>query len=108
MSASKPETTTNNSDQVDILGAVDDLTAGPFVSDGAEIAIFDKYRDKLEIKTPSWKQMVGNLSGGNQQKIVIGKWLAMHPTVLIAASTSPKNPRGHSSHRKKGSSGGRP
>jgi ABC-type sugar transport system ATPase subunit len=65
------------------LPQVDDLTAGPFVSDGAEIAIFDKYRDKLEIKTPSWKQMVGNLSGGNQQKIVIGKWLAMHPTVLI-------------------------
>jgi ABC-type sugar transport system ATPase subunit len=60
-----------------------DLTAGPFVSDGAEIAIFDHYRDKLEIKTPSWKQQAGNLSGGNQQKIVIGKWLSMHPKVLI-------------------------
>jgi ABC-type sugar transport system ATPase subunit len=38
------------------LPQVDDLTAGPFVSDGAEIAIFDQYRDRLEIKTPSWKQ----------------------------------------------------
>ena len=65
------------------LPQVSDLTAGPFVSDGAEIAIFDHYHDKLEIKTPSWKQQAGNLSGGNQQKIVIGKWLSMHPKVLI-------------------------
>tara|TARA_R110002124_G_scaffold76438_3_gene204834 strand:- start:11479 stop:12996 length:1518 start_codon:yes stop_codon:yes gene_type:complete len=65
------------------LPQVDDLTAGPFVSDGAELAIFDRYRDKLEIKTPNWRQTVGNLSGGNQQKIVIGKWLSMHPKVLI-------------------------
>lgn len=65
------------------LPQVDDLTAGPFVSDGAEIAIFDQYRDKLDIRTPSWRQTVGNLSGGNQQKIVIGKWLSMRPEVLI-------------------------
>jgi ABC-type sugar transport system ATPase subunit len=65
------------------LPQVGDLTAGPFVSDGAEIAIFDQYRDKLAIKTPSWRQQVGNLSGGNQQKIVIGKWLSMAPQVLI-------------------------
>jgi ABC-type sugar transport system ATPase subunit len=65
------------------LPQVDDLTAGPFVSDGAEIAIFDQYRDKLAIKTPSWRQQAGNLSGGNQQKIVIGKWLSMAPQVLI-------------------------
>ena len=65
------------------LPQVGDLTAGPFVSDGAEIAIFDQYRDKLAIKTPSWRQQAGNLSGGNQQKIVIGKWLSMAPQVLI-------------------------
>jgi len=65
------------------LPQVDDLKAGPFVADGAEIAIFDQYRDKLDIRTPGWKQQVGNLSGGNQQKIVIGKWLSMHPSVLI-------------------------
>ncbi|TNE89014.1 MAG: sugar ABC transporter ATP-binding protein, partial [Rhodobacteraceae bacterium] len=65
------------------LPQVGDLTSGPFVSDGAEIAIFDQYRDTLKIKTPSWRQAVGNLSGGNQQKIVIGKWLAMHPRILI-------------------------
>ncbi len=65
------------------LPQVDDLTAGPFVSGGAEIAIFDQYRDRLQIKTPNWRQTVGNLSGGNQQKIVIGKWLSMQPRVLI-------------------------
>jgi ABC-type sugar transport system ATPase subunit len=65
------------------LPQVDDMTAGPFVSDGAEIAIFDQYRDKLDIRTPGWRQTVGNLSGGNQQKIVIGKWLSMRPDVLI-------------------------
>ena len=65
------------------LPQVSDLTAGPFVAEGAEIAIFDQYRDKLDIRTPGWKQTVGNLSGGNQQKIVIGKWLSMHPNVLI-------------------------
>ncbi len=65
------------------LPQVGDLTAGPFVSDGAEIAIFDQYRDKLSIKTPGWRQKVGNLSGGNQQKIVIAKWLSMQPKVLI-------------------------
>lgn len=65
------------------LPQVQNLTTGPFVSARAEIAIFDQYRDKLEIKTPSWRQTVGVLSGGNQQKIVIGKWLSMHPRVLI-------------------------
>jgi len=48
-----------------------------------ELAIFNKYQELLSIKTPSWAQRVGNLSGGNQQKIVIGKWLSMHPKVLM-------------------------
>ena len=65
------------------LPQVGDLTNGPFVSGSKEVAIFDTYHEKLEIKTPSWKQQAGNLSGGNQQKIVIGKWLSMAPKVLI-------------------------
>ena len=39
--------------------------------------------DSLRIKTPSERQKVGNLSGGNQQKVVIGKWLATNPKILI-------------------------
>lgn len=65
------------------LPQVDQLTSGLFVDQGAEIKIFDKYKDSLDIRTPGWRQTVGNLSGGNQQKIVIGKWLSMHPDVLI-------------------------
>lgn len=65
------------------LPQIDEITAGPFVDQGGELAIFDKYYKKLDIRTPSWRQIVGNLSGGNQQKIVIGKWLSMHPNVLI-------------------------
>jgi ABC-type sugar transport system ATPase subunit len=38
---------------------------------------------RLEIKTPSARQMVRNLSGGNQQKVVLAKWLATEPAVLL-------------------------
>lgn len=65
------------------LPQISELTSGPFVSGETENSIYDKYHKLLQIKSPSWRQIVGNLSGGNQQKIVIGKWLAMHPKVLI-------------------------
>jgi ribose transport system ATP-binding protein len=39
--------------------------------------------DRMRIKTPSFTRKVVNLSGGNQQKVVLGKWLAMQPRVLI-------------------------
>ena len=39
--------------------------------------------DQLRIKTPSTRQPVQFLSGGNQQKIVIGKWLSLQPQVLL-------------------------
>ncbi len=39
--------------------------------------------DQLRIKTPSTRQLVGMLSGGTQQKVVLGKWLAMKPKVLM-------------------------
>lgn len=42
-----------------------------------------KEKDRLKIKAPNVDQRVVNLSGGNQQKVVLGKWLAMNPKVLI-------------------------
>ena len=37
----------------------------------------------LSIKTPSMKEHIGNLSGGNQQKVIISRWLAKDPDILI-------------------------
>lgn len=45
--------------------------------------ILDKYKSKLKIKYNTTLQCVGNLSGGNQQKIVLSKWLATKPEILI-------------------------
>jgi ribose transport system ATP-binding protein len=39
--------------------------------------------DRLRVKTPRLSQTVGLLSGGNQQKVVLGKWLARRPAVLL-------------------------
>ncbi|HNP70229.1 MAG TPA: sugar ABC transporter ATP-binding protein [Kouleothrix sp.] len=49
----------------------------------AEIKISNEYKTSLNIKTPSVEQRVGNLSGGNQQKVCLGKWLFVKPDVLI-------------------------
>jgi rhamnose transport system ATP-binding protein len=43
----------------------------------------DEYMKSISIKAPSVNQLVGNLSGGNQQKVVVAKWLMMNPKVLI-------------------------
>ncbi len=43
----------------------------------------DHYVNAISIKTPSLMQLVGNLSGGNQQKVVVAKWLMMDPKLLI-------------------------
>ena len=45
-----------------------------------------EYIEKLNIKTPSGEQIVGNLSGGNQQKVVIAKWLLNDPDIIIWTS----------------------
>ncbi|HLV64799.1 MAG TPA: sugar ABC transporter ATP-binding protein [Polyangiaceae bacterium] len=64
----------------------------PNVSSYARFGWLDRVTEKqvaesevkrLRTRTPSVRQRVGNLSGGNQQKVVLGKWLAMNPRVLI-------------------------
>ena len=49
----------------------------------AEKSITEEMTEKMRIKTPSSRQVVRYLSGGNQQKVVLGKWLAMKPRVLL-------------------------
>ena len=45
--------------------------------------IMTYYKDKFKIKTPSFNQMAGNLSGGNQQKVLLAKWMFTEPDILI-------------------------
>lgn len=56
---------------------------GIFVDQKKEKSILDEYIGQLEIKMANTEQLAGELSGGNQQKIVISKWLAAHPRILI-------------------------
>ncbi len=53
------------------------------LNDAREWALADEYAKRLQVKAFSWKQPVETLSGGNQQKVVIGKWLATQPEVII-------------------------
>jgi putative multiple sugar transport system ATP-binding protein len=53
------------------------------VDSNAEVKIANEYKTSLNIKTPSVEQTVGNLSGGNQQKVSLGKWLFVQPDILI-------------------------
>ena len=48
-----------------------------------ELAVAEEYRVKLSTKTPSVQQNVGNLSGGNQQKVLLAKWMYANPDLLI-------------------------
>jgi ribose transport system ATP-binding protein len=54
-----------------------------FVSDGMISKKVDPYISQLEVKTPSNYQLISNLSGGNQQKISVAKWLAAGTDILI-------------------------
>lgn len=49
----------------------------------AEIKVANEYKKSLNIKTPSIQQRVSNLSGGNQQKVSLAKWLFVSPNILI-------------------------
>ena len=65
------------------LASLDDEMPGGIMNRRKENEITQRYIDQLSIKTPTQEQRVVNLSGGNQQKVVLGKWLATHPKVLI-------------------------
>ncbi|MBQ1526412.1 MAG: sugar ABC transporter ATP-binding protein [Lachnospiraceae bacterium] len=48
-----------------------------------EYAVAVEYKEKLKTKTPTVEQNVGNLSGGNQQKVLLAKWMFANPDILI-------------------------
>lgn len=53
------------------------------VNENEEIVVAESFRKRMNIKTPSVLQKTGNLSGGNQQKVVLSKWIFSGPDVLI-------------------------
>lgn len=59
------------------------LTHGLVINENEEVLEVNKYVDTLNIKATSITQLVMNLSGGNQQKVSLGKWLFANPKVLI-------------------------
>ncbi|MBV1707059.1 MAG: sugar ABC transporter ATP-binding protein [Hyphomicrobiales bacterium] len=67
--------------QVAVLSG--DHIRGGFVRQGALSKVCEAMRDALRVKTPSMQERVENLSGGNQQKVLIGRWLLTKPRILI-------------------------
>ena len=65
------------------LSAMDRITKLGFINGKKNAALAEQYRQELRIKVPSIGQMVVNLSGGNQQKVVLAKTLAADPDVII-------------------------
>ena len=60
-----------------------DFVSGISVKNGKWDEMVENYRKKFSIRITSPKQLTGNLSGGNQQKVVLSKWLAENPKVII-------------------------
>ena len=65
------------------LATMEQYTSGLLINKGKEKKITQKYIEELATKTPSADQLVVNLSGGNQQKVVIAKWLVRDSEILI-------------------------
>ncbi|MBW0001408.1 MAG: sugar ABC transporter ATP-binding protein [Verrucomicrobia bacterium] len=65
------------------MAALPRVARGFFVNRGAERTLIRQFVSRLNIRTPSHEQRTGLLSGGNQQKVMIAKWLAVQPKCLI-------------------------
>ena len=65
------------------LANLDGVSSHGVIDNDKEIAVAEEYRQKLRTKCPSVEQNVGNLSGGNQQKVLLAKWMFAGPDVLI-------------------------
>ncbi len=65
------------------MACLEDYMKGIFIDRKREDEVAQKYVDELKTKTPGVDQLVVNLSGGNQQKVVIAKWLAKNCDILI-------------------------
>lgn len=65
------------------LAKLDKVSNHGVIDRDKEVQIAEDYRSKLRTKCPSVEQNVGNLSGGNQQKVLLAKWMFADPDILI-------------------------
>lgn len=65
------------------MATMEQFMSGPFIDKAKEKEVAKKYVEALATKTPTVDQLVVNLSGGNQQKVVIAKWLTRDSEILI-------------------------
>ena len=65
------------------IAAQDQISRGWFIDERREEALVDEFRRQLSIRMASPDQPAGLLSGGNQQKVVLARWLALRPKILI-------------------------
>ncbi len=65
------------------LAKLKKISKNQIIDENKEIEVAEEYRRKFNIKSPSILQKTGNLSGGNQQKVVLSKWIFTDPDVLI-------------------------
>jgi putative multiple sugar transport system ATP-binding protein len=65
------------------LANLEGISKRGVVNEPREMTVTGEYRDKLNIKSSSIRQLTVNLSGGNQQKVVLSKWLFASPEILI-------------------------
>ena len=66
-----------------VSGALERIARRGVIDRGSEFTAAERYRRSLRIKAPSVYEGVAHLSGGNQQKVVLGKWLFTEPDLLI-------------------------
>jgi len=65
------------------LAALDKLATHTVVNDSQEVVVAEGFRKTMNIKAPTVREVTGKLSGGNQQKVVLSKWIFANPDVLI-------------------------
>lgn len=65
------------------IANLEELTERLAINENEEINVANDFKKSINIKAPSIEQKVGNLSGGNQQKVQLAKWMFVKPNVLI-------------------------